>query len=792
MSISIDSHNGGPIESVFGGQVEQRVGPHVDQMEDNIVLGHHGRGASESRDSTSADVRLLNSPSSQVGAAPASAPLFPKSGRTNWSRIATTWTAWCTRLLWSTTTPSLALLTTMISNKRRKSWFLSLILISLALTVFSGGYLLTQLHHQKDLAPTPPTVPIPDVMTGDVDPSAGPRKDRNRGKKNRGPKKKTPPEGAATKTKSTNGKGDGTNRGTDKNVNTDKHGSDDNRRPLDGGATKGNKTVESGRPSTTTDAPQLRICNLEDITKGHWVQSKSQVSAANLGRDLSWTGYGPYGCRSNIWNERYLLTPSRSAATTGDRPPSDLKHAQNLKQFQWQLNYQQHQQQSCRQPTMDVADFVEVLKRSPLIMIGDKFLEQEYLVLECIILGMQDQLLHDFQREQPDDETQEEAWEALEYHIESEWPPVVELKIAAGAPRISGSTSGPSRSRSNIYRKAKPGQMRLVDRISNLTLVTFIRSDVLWDSAMLTGQVAKHALKSVAELASLDAGGLHPDCKVAGTILMCEPAHIESHKDDTGSRGKDFQQSISPWWRWWEQVVNDDHPLEHDPEEDLEEELSFGSDLAYDMINLEWVQILEDFVQDSRRHREGIAQEQMESDADVERKPMILVSNGHFWEYDPQDAIDPGLRNIINNNKKLSKAEQGRILVNQNSRRKLLRQRYTMVLANMLDYIKETYPDLRVMVQTSVRRGFCGTGPLSNAEKTIRDANEQEAALLNALTKIVVAKMQDPLYAFLDTTFLQRFHDPVASKRRCSSFMIPGPLDTLVHHLYGELYRLDL
>lgn len=87
--------------------------------------------------------------------------------------------------------------------------------------------------------------------------------------------------------------------------------------------------------------------------------------------------------------------------------------------------------------------------------------------------------------------------------------------------------------------------------------------------------------------------------------------------------------------------------------------------------------------------------------------------------------------------------------------------------------------------------------------------------------------MQDPLYSFLDTTFLRIFKDSTPNKRHCRNFMMPGnahcllsvvglkviiervmvatntkkvcflvfvvgPLDTLVKFLYGELYRLDL
>ncbi|CAO3563428.1 unnamed protein product [Mortierella alpina] len=563
--------------------------------------------------------------------------------------------------------------------------------------------------------------------------------------------------------------------------------------------------------STSAGAPTARICSLEDVARGRWVYSKMELETGSA-LDMTWTGYGPQGCRSNIWNERYLLTPSPTDNTTTTTAADihrqsltqrDFEYARQLKRYHWQLHAEGRSSRSkdpqnrgetdCRQPPMDVIDLVEVLKRSPLVMIGDKFLEQEFLTLECMIMGMQDQLLFNSRNGGTGDEEEE----ALDYLIELRRPDVVELKIAPVVSSNKDTGSGSAARRPAIYRKAKPGQMRLLDHASNTTLITFIRSDILWDSDMMTGQVAKHALKSVAELSALDAGGLHPDCKLVGSVVLCEPARVE-RREPTSTK----ESGSSSLWTLWGELkggsanVGVDEDVEdarHHHEDSEAGEMAFGSDLDRDMINLEWVRILDGIVRDSAAYVERAIQGQAQATAAavVERKPMVLISNGHVWEYDPEDAID----HDQHRSGKLSKVEQDvKIRTSQENRRKQLRQRYAMVLSNALDYIKSTHPEMRVMVQSSVRRSPCESGSGSGGveAQVVRDMKDEEAALLNALTKTVVARMQDPLYSFLDTTFLRSFKETMQDKHHCDSFMMPGPLDTLVHQLYGELYRLDL
>ncbi|KAG0287683.1 hypothetical protein BGZ96_008410 [Linnemannia gamsii] len=672
------------------------------------------------------------------------------------------------------------LIAAVVSSKRRKGWFLGLIFVSLALTVLSGGYLMNQFQHHKDI--TPPVVSVSngeesssnhqpnDTPIIDLEQDSGPRKDRDRSKKPHRPAKKKPTKPAES-------------------------------------ATGGNRSQDAGSFS-------LRICNLQDVAKGQWEFSEAaSTHSAALGasQDLSWTGYGPFGCRSTIWNERYLLTPAvvpeseSPASTSSPHLSRDWAYADRLQQYRWVMENsspknkrkgQQDQQQEpkCRQPDIALADFVEVLKRSPLVMIGDKFLEQEFLALECMLMGLQQQLLIDYRAEDNGNRGSQAELEALDYWIDSEKPAVIELKVASreklSSPESpSDSSVGAPKSRSMVYRKAKPGQMKLSERQSNLTLITFIRSDVLWDTGMLTETATKHALKSAEELATLDAGGLHPDCKLAGSTLMCEPAGIDRHDSET--RGPTFvkpsQQSASRWWKWL--VGSEENTLDalsgHNVAESTDEEMSTGSDLDHDMINLEWVDTLKEIVEDSAKLRQG----RKWGAPEVERKPMVLISNGQFWEYDPRDAVRSDLQG---GDRKLSKIEQDRIKESQDKRRSMLRQRYTTVLTNMLDYIKATHPDLRVMVQTSVKRSPCEFAAVSADDKALWKLKDQEAALLNALTKTVVARMQDPLYSFLDTTFLRIFKDSTPNKRHCRNFMMPGPLDTLVKFLYGELYRLDL
>ncbi|KAF9150996.1 hypothetical protein BG015_007188 [Linnemannia schmuckeri] len=821
MGISIDTQEGGPIEGIFGSQVEQRLAHHIDHEDDDF--GHARRPSESNRDINNNSIQCNTdlgrgfSPSSYRLTAPS--PLPP--GSKSWLRLP--WNPWRhespsmphahrpipsphpkhTSSWWwpagfydrlplgmslnratggGSSGYITELVAAVVSSKRRKGWFLGLILVSLALTILSGGYLMSQFQHHKDI--TPPVISVsngeesssnhghqPNTPITDLEQDSGPRKDRDRSKKPHGPAKKKPTKSAGATT------------------------------------TGGNRPQDAGSSS-------LRICNLQDVAKGQWVfsQATSTHSAApRADQDLSWTGYGPFGCRSTIWNERYLLTPGvvpeseSSAAASSPHLSKDWVYADRLQQYHWLIENsspkhnqktQQDQQQKpkCRQPDMDLADFVEVLKRSPLVMIGDKFLEQEFLTLECMLMGMQQQLLIDYRVEDNGNRGSQAELEALDYWIDSEKPAVTELKVASSEKLLSlespsGGSAEALKSRPMVYRKAKPGLMKLIERQSNLTLITFIRSDVLWDTGMLTGTANKHALKSVEELAMLDTGGLHPDCKLAGSTLMCEPAGIDRH--DSESRGTDStqpsQQSASRWWKWL--VGSEETSLNdlsgHNVAEFTDEEMATGSDLDHDVINLEWVDTLKDMVEESAKLR----QRRKWGAPEVERKPMVLVSNGQFWEYDPRDAVRFDLQG---GERKLSKVEQNKIKESQDRRRSMLRQRYTIVLTNMLDYIKTTYPDLRVMVQTSVKRSPCESAAVSADDKALWKLKDQEAALLNALTKTVVARMQDPLYSFLDTTFLRIFKDSTPNKRHCRSFMMPGPLDTLVKFLYGELYRLDL
>lgn len=742
MSTPFNSHDSGPVGGLFGSQIEQRVG-HRD-MEHDDELGQ-GRRLSEGRDSRSSSFETK-----QLGLSPPKSSA--SSSRPNKSWLKMTWSPWrrkstggshpfrsqhsighvqhndswwhprrYSRLALGSTAGTLensvrsiirylrirvsAMIAAMIRGKRRRSWFLGLILVSLLLTAFSGGYLQSQLQHQS----VDPSTPLTgnngahyDIPLGT---STGSRLNRHRGKKYR------PPEGETGRDQMPPGK--------------DKVGPGEPDRATNG---KGNVGFNGDN-----DVPQgWRICNLEEVAHGQWIFSEEQAKVTPWTlEDLSWTGYGHNGCRSSIWNERYLLTPSKNGNSTTLNSPllqMDREYAKHLKRYSWQVNLGQagqkldhdhgqgvQDQQGCWQPEMDVVDFVEVLKRAPLVMIGDKFLEQEYLTMECMIMGMQDQLLLDYKSEKKGAVTDEEAMKSLDYRIESEMPPIVELKVApgfgSGIPPVGTHGSTISRGPSNVYRKAKPGEMRLVDRVSNLTLMTFIRSDVLWDPGMLAPLVTKHGLTSVMELSELDASGLHPDCKLVGTVLLCEPARIEAVG---ASRG-----AVST--HWWQRFLGGrETPLEptkdrgvHDGDDDDERDMSFGSDLRRDMINLEWVQSLDDIIRTAQR--ESV-------DEMIGRKPVVMISNGHFWEFD-QDTVRER-----RDSKKASKVEED-MMRGLDKRRKLLRQRYTMMLTNVLEYVKGMYPDVPVVVQTSVRRSRCGTGDKDKEMK-------QEAALLNALTKV--------------------------------------------------------
>ncbi|KAG0364343.1 hypothetical protein BGX24_004650, partial [Mortierella sp. AD032] len=714
MSISIDTQEGGPIEGIFGSQVEQRLAHHIDHDDDDF--GHARRPSESGRDSmqSNTDLRGLSPSPYRL-----TAPLPRPSGSKSWLRLP--WNPWrhespvMPHAHRTTTLPSphpkhssspwwrpsgvydrlplgmplnraavggggnrgrlgrtqdyiAGLVAAVVSSKRRKYWFLGLILVSLVLTFFSGGYLMSQLqNHSKEVLP-PVVAPSTVEEQGthqqitpitEVEQDSGPRKDRDRSKSPQGPNKKKPA----------------------KPPGGDRH--------------------------QDAAAASLRICNLADIAKGQWVFSQvastHSAPTAGIDQDLTWTGYGPSSCKSNIWNERYLLTPAfvpeTESLSTMSSPQlsKDWAYADRLQQYHWTIEHaspnhkqkspkDQQQEPKCRQPDMNLADFVEVLKRAPLVMIGDKFLEQEFMILECMFAGMQQQMLIDYRAEDNGNRDSQEELEALDYWIDSEKPAIVELKVASGeklsTPKSSSEGPGEAhKPRSIVYRKAKPGQMRLFDHQSNLTLVTFIRSDVLWDAGMMMETATKHAIASLEELSALDAGGLHPDCKLAGSSLMCEPAGIDRH--DSESRGiTQVQQSTSGWWNWLVGSQEDsvDVLVGHNVAESTEEEMSTGSDLDHDMINLEWVETLKEIVHESATLR----QKKKWGAPEVERRPMVVVSNGQFWEYDPRDAVQFDLQG----DRKLSKVEQDKIKESQDKRRVLLRQRYTIVLTNMLDYIK--------------------------------------------------------------------------------------------------------
>ncbi|GJJ75795.1 hypothetical protein EMPS_08153 [Entomortierella parvispora] len=672
----------------------------------------------------------------------------------------------------------------MVGNKRRKGWFMGVIMISLVFTILSGGYLFSQLHYSKDVS-----LVAPDDLSGDSSDQSkvpfgrgtaptGPRRNRGKGKGKGGKGNGTVKDTAAPAPQK-----DQEDVGKTDHDPVDDHGSELN--------------LSKGGAATTADQV-TRICDLEDVSNGQWIftttPSHPFATAEGEEQDMIWTGYGKSGCSSNIWNERYLLTPTPgstngtlggSSLSIGQKQSKkDWDYATRLKAYHWQLNQpipgnkapkSVNDQEKCQQPIMDVVDFVEVLKRAPLVMIGDRFLEQEYLALECIILGMQTELILDYKRKHPEEQSDVGGKNyPRDYSIESEKPEIVELQIG----RV-GSAEG-----SGMYRKAKPGQMRLVDRLSNLTLATFIRSDVLWDSNMLQRQVSKHALKSAAELSKLDVGGLHPDCQLVGKVVLCEPANIRSHDIEPEQPAQS-----SSWWSWW---IGTENPTQEQTQDSVldkngpEEEMTYGSDLDHDMINLEWTEMLPEFL--------PLPQGEHKDEASA-RTPLVLISNGLFWEYDSWDAMTAAELAQMQDHKKLSKSEQEHLRRRQIRRKKMLRQRYTMILTNTLDYLQAVHPELRVMVQTSVKRRPCEPlqGSMEAADKALRDSKDQEAALLNALTKTVVAKMRDERFSFLDTTFLRLFQDsPTANKRYCRNFMMPGPLDILIHHLYGELYRLDL
>ncbi|KAF9430193.1 hypothetical protein BGZ94_007977 [Podila epigama] len=784
------SEIGGVAEGLFGSQVEQRVGHHINDEDELIHLGTHiyhrqstegGSGGSGGSGGGGGGETSKNSSSVFV-------PVIPGS-----RRVAAT-------------------VAFLVSSKRRKSWFLGLIIVSLVFTALSGAYLLSQFHQRDFMPTTSPTAGGSDGIPSRQPNSPslgspelnGPRRNRHRGKKWPTQKTKSKAETGAGKNNST--QPDNRQQPNKNNNNNKKNGP---------------KVVPSDDEDDEED-DSIRICDLEDITNGQWITVASPISDKDVGQDQSWTGYGYGGCKSHIWNERYLLTPSSPASSSSSTSSSVLgpsnrqstirqqnfEYAVRSKRMQWKIEQGEKQQQKtvCRQPEMDVSDFVEVLKRSPLFMIGDKFMELEYLSMECMILGMQEELKRG--RQLSGDEGEDDS-ERIQ--IESVMPPVTELRLGPGKMVLNdasqdGSASAGTAAAPRIYRKAKPGKMQLVDRVSNLTLATFIRSDVLWD--LDTRPANQNSTEA-----------LHPDCRLLGNSLQCEPTYASQAEQMQGQRKGRGNENTSQgpsnhgsWWNWWisdsdasspqlsqsrDRDGNDAH------QDESLESLSVGSDLDQDMINLEWASMLQQSVEEESNQKKTIS-----------RRPTVVISNGLFWRYDPQDVsvdsildilasrqggldngIAPKMSRVNQRNRKLTKTQQEQVKAYHNKRRTQLKQRYATVLANALHYFQERWPDLRVIVQTSVKKknksceSVSGIEGLSAQEQ---EQEEQEAALLNLLTKTIVARLQDPHYSFMDTTFLRQYKDVNPNKMQCQSFMLPGPLDILVQHIYGELFRLDL
>ncbi|KAG0338479.1 hypothetical protein BG000_003898 [Podila horticola] len=748
MPISIENDRPGAtgavgIEGIFGNQVEQRIGHHIDREDDEIVHLHpQGENPNNNKDSPPTSPLPLSSykprrsrfnplswfsSSSRQGYASLGGPGARRNGRRRWYHY-----------------PGQLYHRASAAGSSTRL----------------GRSVIAYVHEL-----TPPVSPSTIMDENNNNPALdvpvapeGPRRNRDRSKKR--PKKNNKPgtqddkkDGLKTDVgaKPKNPKGEPKGKLDQKDT------------PLDGSKVKGGanggqkeKPKENDTSDTSDKEDGLRICDLEDIAHGEWVSVEGGLPRGlNAAKDLTWSGYGYAGCRSHIWNERYLLTPTpltspdTSSGNPWTRAPTakqDLEYALRTKHLRWQVKDPTvNKKEACRQPEMDIPDFVEVLKRSPLVMVGDKFLELEYLTLECMVLGMQQTL---------------SGSEDPEYQIETEMPPVTELRLGPGKTPESAP---------RIYRKAKPGKMQLVDRVSNLTLATFIRSDVLWDADIHPDQG--------------DTSALHPDCKLVGAALLCEPALDETR--------------------------------EHDQDQD---ELAVGSDLDQDMINLAWVSILKQTVEQERNNKvlsEDNAHKggENEEGSFLPRKPTVVISNGLFWKYDPRETSTDAILDSIassqegadkaaalkasranRRNRRLTKTELEQIKAYQDMRRKQLKQRYATLLTSTLEYIHTSWPELRVVVQTSVKHRPCEALAMAEnaGELSVQEQTEQEAALLNVLTKTVVARVQDPLYSFLDTTFLRLYKDASPNKRQCRNFMMPGPLDTLVEQMYGELYRLDI
>lgn len=766
MPISIENDRPGAtgavgIEGIFGNQVEQRIGHHIDREDDEIVHLHpQGENPNNNKDSPPTSPLPLSSykprrsrfnplswfsSSTRQGYASLGGPGARRSGRRRWYHYPGQLYRRASAA-GSSTRLGRSVIAYVVSSKRRRSWFLSLILVSLVFTVLSAGYMLSQFH-QHEL--TPPVSPSTITDENNNNPALdvpvapeGPRRNRDRSKKR--PKKNNKPG-----TQDDKKDGPKTDVGAKpKNPKGEPKGKLDQKdTPLDGSKVKGGANggqkenpKENDTSDTSVKEDGLRICDLEDIAHGEWVSVEGGLPRGlNAAKDLTWSGYGYAGCRSHIWNERYLLTPTplTSPNTSSGNPwartttaKQDLEYALRTKHLRWQVkDPTANKKEACRQPEMDIPDFVEVLKRSPLVMVGDKFLELEYLTLECMVLGMQQTL---------------SGSEDPEYQIETEMPPVTELRLGPGKTPESAP---------RIYRKAKPGKMQLVDRISNLTLVTFIRSDVLWDADIHPDQG--------------DTSALHPDCKLVGAALLCEPALV---RDEKGMESPPPTTSNDgSWWQWWisdnPSLTTQDETREHDQDQD---ELAVGSDLDQDMINLAWVSILKQTVEQERNNKvlsEDNAHKggENEEGSFLPRKPTVVISNGLFWKYDPRETSTDAILDSIassqegadkaaalkasranRRNRRLTKTELEQIKAYQDMRRKQLKQRYATLLTSTLEYIHTSWPELRVVVQTSVKHRPCEALAMAEnaGELSVQEQTEQEAALLNVLTKVCVCMEQ--------------------------------------------------
>ncbi|KAF9971930.1 hypothetical protein BGZ73_005020 [Actinomortierella ambigua] len=380
----------------------------------------------------------------------------------------------------------------------------------------------------------------------------------------------------------------------------------------------------------------------------------------------------------------------------------------------------------CLRPTVDIQEWISLLQDSPLLMVGDKFLEQEYLTIECMLLGAQDALEQRVEavRVEPatekdkeeeskgtatkadeeeggqsrdnDDEDDDEPIQVekrgssdngqspLPFKIESEMPPFVELKVRPSS--VSSLTPGSSaitsegnedgtkggQARSKIYRKAKPGVMKLIDRVSNLTLVTFVRSDLLWDpqleaedddqdesSASEEGveeqgdaqdesapysdhsPLKKNSHRDGKEGATKGAkgkkGSFHPDCQWIESVLMCEPSSRVSH--EILERLKEERQSAKD--ASTTPTIQEQGQQSKNSAATMESWL--GSDFDHEMIRLCWIDELKQLAEPDARSADISDPQQDEPfssssavDTGAARTPTVVFSYGYHWRQRPR------------------------------------------------------------------------------------------------------------------------------------------------------------